>query len=311
MGPTPAPVIRAPPLKVAARGFQEYGPLVVALKPGPVPLRAALPLLACLASSGARAQSVGPAPPVGAEFERVTLGAGHLIITVPTVINLGSERITKPINIPLDLTYGVNDDVTLGLSHSFGTVQGVEPYGALLRAEPDGRVQGICLTTGSDSGCARTYNNVSFDTIARVLRGTIQIAGHGGFDYRSVGDGFFALRAGVLAKAPFADAVSIITDPRIVIGLNRRGAGNREWFTFPLAIQAATASGIRFAASTGVDGPLASFSEIYSGWLGVLGAIGINEKVEAFASFTLPRCYGPGHSLDHRTLAVGFNITVF
>jgi hypothetical protein len=260
-------------------------------------LRHALSCVSVVTCLGALAPSARAAPAaLGSELASLTLGDAQLVVAVPIVINLSQNSVAKPINVPVDVYYGLSDNSMLGLSHSNGTIQGLSPYGIGL---------GLCLT---GDGCPHSYNNVGVDLVHRLARETLQLAIHSGLDANAFNPVFvLRLRLGMLAKAPLATNVAVLADPRLAVGLTPRDAG-ADILTVPVAVQFLTTTGARFAVQTGIDGALDDFASQYAAWLGVFGALGVNEKIEAFASFTLPNLYGKGGGIDGRVLVAGLNI---
>jgi hypothetical protein len=258
-----------------------------------------------LAAAPAMAQfepaPVAPAEPVavsgGSELTSIMQPAGQLVISVPLVINMTSDLVADPINIPLSVYYGVSDALTLGISHSNGLVQGVTPYQI---------ASGLCLS--GDIFCDKAYNNIGFDALLRLAAGTLQLAGHGGIDFRSLSPSMFSLRLGVLAKAPLGENIAILADPRIGLGLNKTDEGNDHYLSFPIAVQFGTTSGMRISAMTGIAGPFDGFSDAFTGWLGGFLAVGVNQNVDIFGSFTFENLYGKNGGADWRTLVIGTNI---
>jgi hypothetical protein len=239
----------------------------------PFALRAGLSILPLLLSAApALAQleptPVAPAAPVG-----------------------GSE-----LSIPLDIYYGLDDDFTLGLTHSNATIQGVSPY-------PVGR--GLCLTSDS---CGKTYNNIGFDALYRIVPGALQVALHGGIDLNSLDPAHVSARIGALLKAPLGTNLALAADPRLGLGLTERDGGNGDTISLPLALQFTAGPGVRIAGQTGISGPLDNFGDLFAGWLGVFAALGVNEKIDAFAGFTFDRLFGNFSGADDRSLVVGANI---
>ncbi|HEY0705692.1 MAG TPA: hypothetical protein VGG33_02790 [Polyangia bacterium] len=242
----------------------------------------------------------------GSELTSIMQPGGSLVIAVPLVISLSKDFVADPINIPLDIYYGVSDDLTLGITHSNGVVQGVMPYQI---------TRGLCLS--GDVFCSkpgpaadrshRFYNNIGLDALLRLAAGTLQLAGHGGLDFASLDPSAIHLRLGVLAKAPLGENIAILTDPRVLIALNKRDAGNDDYLTFPIAVQLGTASGLRLSGMTGISGPLDGFGDAFTGWLGAFLALGVNQSVDVFGSFTFETLYGKNGGADWRTLVIGAN----
>jgi hypothetical protein len=239
----------------------------------------------------------------GPELTPLVLATGKWEIRVPLAINMSKESAAKPLSLPVDVYYGLNEQLTVGVTHSFGVVQPVLPY------RPG---YGICLSS-EENGCAKVYNNIGLDAIYQFMPGVIQLAGHGGLDIWSISDPFLAdLRLGVLFQAPLATNIAIMADPRLFIGLNKRDEyGNKEALWLPLAVQFWVNEMIRVSARTNLGGPLDGFSDYYFGALGVWAGFNINAMIEAFASFDFTNLYGKKASgvgaADGRALVLGAN----
>jgi hypothetical protein len=84
----------------------------------------------------------------------------------------------KPIQIVPNLYYGVSSELTVGFAHNTGAE-------IFRRAALPG---GLCLCLSGTSGnCAKVYNNFSLDALFSFLRSsTMDLAGHGGLDFRSL-----------------------------------------------------------------------------------------------------------------------------
>lgn len=232
------------------------------------------------------------------ELGSITLMQGKIWIAAPLAINMSSDRVAKPLSIPLDVYYGVNDKLTLGLTHSGGTHQVAGFYIPRL---------GVC-PVGKDNGCEKVYNNLGIDALYKLLEGTIQVAGHGGLDIMSLDPMMLSLRVGALVQMPLASRLALIADPRLWIGLTKRDEGNKEVLFVPLAVQYWVNEQIRVAGRTVLGGPLDGFGDAWFGSFGAFGAFAINEMIEAFAAFDFVNLYGKGGDADGRTLTVGANI---
>lgn len=262
----------------------------------------------CVASPLALAQDpmapVDPANPTpseaaaigGPELTSLVLNPGQLSIRVPIAIGMNSGFGGKPISLPVDVYYGVNEALTVGLTHSFGVVQPV------MRYWPG---SGICVS--SETYCPKVYDNIGVDVIYRFMPGVIQVAGHGGLDLLSFDPNRLALRLGVLAQAPLASNIAIMTDPRVWIFLTDRD-GTKEELWLPLAVQFWATPTVRVAVRTNLGGPLDGFADFYFGALGAFAAFGLTDMFEVFAAFDFTNLYGKSSSADYRALVLGVNI---
>jgi hypothetical protein len=237
----------------------------------------------------------------GPELTNILLAPGRLDIRVPLAIGLNSGDAGKPISIPVDIYYGLNEDLTIGLSHSNGTVAAVMPYGA---------GAGLCLSGKDDGGCPKVYDNVGVDALFSLMKGVLQLAAHGGLDIDSIDQSFLSLRLGVLFQAPLATNNAIITDPRLSLGLSKRDEGNEDFLMLPLGVQFWANPGLRLAVRTGLYGYLESFSDNYGGFLGAFAGLSFTPAVEGFASFDFTRMYGNFNTGDIRQLVLGVNFAM-
>jgi hypothetical protein len=275
-------------------------------------------LAGLLAATGARqalAQDpvvpVDPANPTpaeqlamgGPELTPLALPTGQWDIRVPIVIGMDKDFGGKPISLPVDVYYGLTDQLTLGVTHSFGVVQPVMRYDTGM---------GICLSSET-SGCPKVYNNIGFDAIFQFMPGVIQLAAHAGLDIWSISDPFLTtLRLGLLAQAPLGTNIAIMADPRLFVGLNERDMyNNKDFLWLPLAVQFWVNEMVRISGRTTFGGPLDGFGDAYFGSLGVFGAFRITDMIEAFASFDFTNLYGKKGpnvgAADGRTLVLGVN----
>lgn len=251
---------------------------------------------AALTVSAAQAQDLASLG--GPELTPIVLHPGKIEIRVPLAIGLNSGFGGKPISLPVDIYYGVNDQLTVGLSHSDGVVQAVSPY-------PAGK--GLCLS--GTPYCSKAYDNVGLDAIYRFMAPTIQLAFHGGLEFESFDPSAFALRLGVLFQAPLATNVALMADPRLIILLSGRDSYSyKEYLSVPIGVQFWVNPQLRLAARTEIAGDLENFSDTYRGSLGVFAGFTITPVVEGFASFDFTDLYGKNGGGDFRQLVVGANI---
>ena len=240
-----------------------------------------------------------PAAVGGPELTPIMLAPGRFDIRVPVAINMSSGAVAEPIKVPIDLYYGVNDNLTLGLSHSEGVVQPAMPYGLLFGS-------GICIG-GQEKGCFKAYDNIGVDALFGLMRGVLQLALHGGLEMRSIDQSYWAARIGVLFQAPLATNIALVTDPRLSLGLNKRDLANLDILTLPLGVQFWLTPTTRLAARTVLSGVLDEFSDTYIGALGVFAGFGLTDMVEGFVSFDFADLYGKNSTADSRVLTVGVN----
>ena len=122
----------APPPEGAAPAAPE------AAAPAPAPEAAPVPAAAPAAAPGSYPDEYTLRP--------LTLAAGMFQVTLPVVLNLSKSKALKPVWIPLDLRYGVMDQLEVFVSHT--TFGGPLATGG-----------GVCL--GKKANCPKIYNNLN------------------------------------------------------------------------------------------------------------------------------------------------------
>ena len=177
---------------------------------------------------------------------------------MPLAIGMSKDFGGKPISLPVDVYYGLNEQLTLGLTHSYGVVQPILPYRPGL---------GICLSS-EDDGCPKVYNNIGFDAIFQFMPGVIQLAAHGGLDICSIvrPDAGYAA-AGRAVPGAAGHQHRHHGRPAAVHRPHQAGRiyNNKDVLWLPLAVQFWVNEMIRVSARTDLGGPLDGFSDSYFG----------------------------------------------
>lgn len=164
----------------------------------------------------------------------LTLSRGLAQVDLPLVFNLSTDAVGSPVFIPAQLSYGVTDAATVAITHGLG----------------------LCLS-GTSNGCAKVYNDIGFaGTFAIAPRGAFQTAFVAGLDFLSISDPFAA--AAVIGLDTRFDnlPVALRVDPRLVIGLNQRDAGNRELLVLPVSLEFQATPNVALTVGSGLTGQL-------------------------------------------------------
>lgn len=237
----------------------------------------------------------------GASTNGLLLGKGKIRIEGETaVINLSADSVAKPFSLAPAVYYGVNDNLTIGITHTRGTTMWSPGAGLSLGSAG---APGICLS-GESNGCAKVYNNLGIDALFGLAAGKMSAAVHGGLDFLTLSDTTLALRAGVLGKYDIAPKVALTFDPSISIGLNKRDAGNKESLNVPVYLWLVASPQLSAYVMSGIAGPLSGFGDAYTIPVGVGASYTVSPKLTAGVDFDFINLAGKGSSADFRVLGL-------
>jgi hypothetical protein len=225
----------------------------------------------------------------------LTNGAGKISIEGSTVnVNMSADAVAKPFSLAPSVRYGVNEKITVGVTHDLGTTK----YSP--RPVPGA---GICLA-GKENGCAKVYDNIGLDVLFGAVQGKTSVAIHGGLEVLSFDPLLLDIRAGALIKFDANEKISVVADPWILVGLTERDAGNKELLNVPVYVWFNANEKISVYGATGIYGPLDGFGDAYGIPLGLGGNFAANEKLTVGADFWFENIAGKGSSADFRSLAL-------
>jgi len=235
------------------------------------------------APEAAAAPAPAPAAAVsssGYALNSLTLGAGTFQATVPVVLNLSKSAVLKPVWVPLDLSYGVTDQLTVFINHA-------TPNGAIASEG------GLCLG-GKDRNCIKAngdssfYNNVNVGAQFSFLKNNgIELSGLGALQLRSLDPMYLAIDVGVGFKY-VAAPISVKVTPQIAIGANKRSEGNKEEIAVPLEIAFQATPELAVFVDSGIGGPTSHFSDNYVVPVGIGAAFAAMPNLDVGAEFMLP-----------------------
>lgn len=197
--------------------------------------------------------------PMAVNTRPLTLAKSMLEIRGDTLrLNLSKDAVGKPISLAPDIYFGVNDKLSVGVTH--GT--------------------GICLT-GADNGCAKAYNDVGIDALYALMgKGNLQVAGHGGLQMASLSDPFLmGINLGLLVRIR-SGKIALVADPRINIGVTERDAGNKESLIIPAWLRFQASTQANLFVRSGAQGPLDGFGDAVGIPLGVGADYTLNNRLD-------------------------------
>jgi hypothetical protein len=231
------------------------------------------------APEGAAPEAAAPAPaaaPAAAagDASGLTLSAGAAQVTVPVVLNLSKDLVLKPVMIPLDLRYGVTNELTAFVSHT--------EMGMSLATGG-----GVCLG-GKDRGCSKFYNNVAIGGMYSLMKNNgLELAGLVALDLRSIDPMHLAIDVGVAVKYVSAP-ISVSVTPTFGIGANKRDEGNKEKIAAPVQIAFQASSELAVFLDSGIVGYTKDFSKNYRVPVGVGAGYTVQPGLVVGAEFIFP-----------------------
>jgi hypothetical protein len=190
-----------------------------------------------------------PAPASAEEFTRrsYTLPDGAFEITGeparPKVlgIDMSEDRAGEPVYVAPHFYWGVNESLTLGITHE----------------------RGLCLT-GEEGGCPRVYDDVGLGIIVGLAEGeSHDVNLHLGVPVSSFDPFRIGTEIGALVRINAGSLVALVFDPFLYVGINRRDEGNREGLVLPIWVYFQTSPSVAPFVGAAAEGPLDDFAGNY------------------------------------------------
>jgi hypothetical protein len=218
------------------------------------------------------------APAAGTDYvsRGLTLSAGNLQVLVPIVLNLSKDAVLKPVWVPLDLRYGITDELEVFLNH--GAIPGFPIATGF---------SGVCIG-GEDRGCDKLYNNLNVGAQFSLLKdAAMELAALGALAVESLDPSTLSAVLGVNFKY-LAGPVAIKAAPMISIGATKRDEGNKEALMVPLQLAFQATPELAAYLNTGIWGPLDHFGDFYSVPVGVGASFSVMPNLDVGGEFILP-----------------------
>ena len=231
------------------------------------------------AAAPAPAPEAAPAP-VAAGTSYTTRGltqtAGNLQVTVPIVLNLSKEQVLKPVWVPLDIRYGITDQLEVFLSHNYTGTPLAFGQG------------GVCLG-GKDRFCDKLYNNLNVGAQFSLMKdAAIEISGIGAVEVRSLDPMHLAVDLGIGFKY-VGGPVAIKAAPQIGIAATKRDEqAFKEFIAVPLQVAFQATPELALFLDTGIFSPTKDFSKQYAVPVGIGAAFAVMPNLDVGGEFMLP-----------------------
>lgn len=245
----------------------------------------------------------------------LTVPKGKILIAGSTlVINMSTDAVGKPITLAPSVSYGVSDDLTVGLTHDGGNtmwnprpgLRTITIANPLVTGESITAAAGagICLT-GEENGCNKFYDNVGVDALFNVAKGKFSAAVHGGVDVFSIDQGTLTLRAGLLGRYDLGPKMALAFDPRITVPLTDRDVLG-EAIDIPVHFWYMANDKLSVFGSSGIAGPFDGFGDAFTVPLGAGAMFKVNEKMAVGGNFFFLNLLGSNGGADARALGGNF-----
>ena len=257
--------------------------------------------------------AAAPTPAAGMGPSLTLVDKGKILIAGSTVnINMSADAVGKPISLSPSVWYGVNEKLSVGLTHDQGTTPYTPRPGLRITTipnplDPTMSIQaagagGICFT-GEDNGCPKVYDNIGVDALYGISNDKFSMAAHPGLDVFAFDPFILQLRVGLLGRYMASDKLSIVFDPRITIGLTERDV-NKEAIDVPVWVWFNVNEKLGVYGSTGIAGAFDGFGDTYRIPLQFGASFAVNQQLTVGGDFEFFNLLGSNSSADGRMLAL-------
>jgi hypothetical protein len=264
-------------LTILATSLVSYAALAqdeAAPAPAPVPEGAAPAPEAAPAPAPEAAPVAAPAAAGDYVSRGLTLGAGTFQVTLPIVIGLDKGAAAKKIEIPLDLRYGVTNELEVFASHSFMGVSPVFSGG------------GVCIGD-KDKYCPKVYNNVAIGGQYSLLKQPgLELSGLLAADIIAFSpDLLLNVDVGVGFKYN-ANPIAIKVTPVVSLAATKRSDRLvKDLISVPLQVAFQATPELALFLDTGLLSPLKNMGDSYVVPVGVGGSFAVQKGLDVGAEF--------------------------
>jgi hypothetical protein len=238
------------------------------------PPAAAEPTTGAPPAEAAPAPAPAPAAAAGTTYvtRGLTVSAGALQITLPIVLNLSKEMVLKPVYVPLDVRFGVNDQLEVFLSHNMAGAP--EIFGG-----------GVCLG-GTDRGCPKMYNNLNLGAQFSFLKDAgIELSGIAALAFQTLDPMWLNIDVGVGFKYS-SGPIAIKATPVVDIPATKRSERIvKEFLSLPVQVAFQATPELALFLDTGFFTPFKELSKSYSVPVGIGGVFAVMPTLDVGAEF--------------------------
>jgi hypothetical protein len=247
-----------------------------------------------------------PAQPPASQL--LAIPKGGFVVNLFVDIAIDSTG-PNPISVSPDIWYGITDDLTVGIVHSFVGSTGFFSSPSLIPTTTS-----LCVA-GQSNGCANVYNNVGADVRYRLMEPLTVDGGVYLFDVST--SAVVTIKLGVDIRKRWSKIV-LEAQPSIFIALNNRsdGAaamgmtpadpGRNEQLYIPVTVSYDVSDKMDVALQTGLGIiSLSRAGDFYSVPFGAAYRYHFNRNISAGIAFTFPDLVSNNGTADARSLTIG------
>jgi hypothetical protein len=250
-----------------------------------------------------RVEAEPPAPPP--LLPGVTLRAGVVAGSLSFEINVSNDAVREPMSIAPDLSYGITDDLTLGIIHSGSALTGFRGSAGW----------GVCFT-GTDGACRTTYTAGGIEALYNIGRGSAALALDAGiiwsvFEPSTHTDAKLGLKLKMSEGNVFA-----WFQPNVWLALDDRWdrvVPHEHQLFLPISIWVKPIAPLAVGVGTGVKGPLKNFGDRLAIPVGPLAQYAIDSRLSVGASFIFGKILAGSDvmdsGLDSRAVQIWMNLS--
>jgi hypothetical protein len=222
-----------------------------------------------------------------ASAARMTLPEQQLYIQAFLPMNLSTDAAFKPVSFAPDIWFGVNSDLTVGLTHSRHAADGFfggPSAGLCFQAEEDG-----CIDPVNGTGLQGRYQ-IPVDKVP------VPLAAEAGLFVGGLDPFALALKLGVVGRKDLNKLTALfglnlffgLTSRTIDDGMGTEVTTNGETINLPITVMYAVTPELSLGGQTGAVLPLQNTADTYAIPLAVGGRYMVSSKIHADLIFSLP-----------------------
>jgi hypothetical protein len=213
----------------------------------------------------------------------VALPSGKVQVALTFEIESTADKLGKPVMAAPDVSYGVNDRLTVSLIHSKFGVTG-------FRAVTGG---GLCL--GGE--CVHRYNNAGAEALYALRTGPIAIGAIAGVHAMDFDLGKYDAKLGVRARYALGAKAALVASPSVLVAMTKRTDAmdvrtNPDLYYVPILATYKVLPKLTAGIGSGIKG---SFEKAAATWelpLGFIATYAIERRVSLGASFVFGKLVG-------------------
>jgi hypothetical protein len=223
-----------------------------------------------------------------AHADDLVLAPGQVAASLSIEANLAPSNVGRPLSLAPDAWWGVAPRWTVGLIHSFTSLDRIEAGSS------------FCVRN-STLGCDAVYHGSGVDVRWLAVSGDVAVAPRVRFLVRDLDPWKPALTLGALARWT-AGRFSVTSDPYLELGLANRDQGNRSALVVPIFLAVEPVAWASVALHTGYDSDLIVWRDGWHVPVGGIAAVRPRDDVAIALEVGFTSLLGPQNTTKDRAL---------